>query len=173
MSVAEWQKDATPSNETVRVCFDRSLISELEEAQAALKAAKKGMLEAPAELENHVQELAKKVEGKTREFVFSSIGRRAWRKLLSEHPPTDEQKDTIKDAFGNSIDNNPETFPVAAMVATCSSPGLTQDEAQWIADELPEAVYLRFWSAVLAANVHGGDEKKAVATAAAQPTDER
>lgn len=177
MSLTEWKTEASPSTQTVEVCFDRTLVSELEEAQARLQAAKKtagGMLEAPAELENHVAELAKKVEEKTRTFIFSSIGRRAWRKLLSEHPPTDEQKEnTPPDVFGNRIDNNPETFPVAAMVATCTSPGLTQEEAQWIADELPEAVYMRFWNAVLQANVLGGDEKKAVATAAAPVSDER
>jgi hypothetical protein len=131
------------------------------------------MIAEPPELRAHVTELAEKVKAKTRVFVFSSIGRRAWRKLMSEHPPTDDQKDTIRDRFGNSVDHNPETFPVAAMVATCTSPGLTEDEAQWIADELPEAVFLRFWNAVLTANLVGGDEKKALVIAAAPPSDER
>ena len=162
MPLSEWQKDASPSIQKVEVCFDRQLVSELEEAQARLVAESKGKLEPPTELENHVSELGKQVEAKTRTFVFASIGRRKWRELLGEHPPTKEQ---LKE--DPNLDNNPETFPQAAMVACCTDPGLTTEEADWIAAELPEMVFLRFWNAVLKANVLGGDEKKAVATAAA------
>lgn len=164
MSLSEWQKDASPHSKKVEVCFDRALVAELEEAEAALKEASRGMLEPPPDLENHVAELAKQVQAKTREFTFTGIGRRKWRELLSEHPPTEEQLEKM-----GRMDHNPETFPVAAMVATCTSPGLTEKEAQWLADEMPEGVFDRLWAAVLSTNLLGGDEKKAVATAVAKP----
>lgn len=161
MSLSDWQEEATPYVDKVHVCFDRALVAELEEAQARLAQESKGQLESPPELENHVAELSKKVEAKTRTFVFSSIGKGAWRKLLADHPPTEAQLKADP-----SLDNNPETFPQAAMVACCTEPGMTVEQANWIATELPEMVFLRFWNAVLRCNVLGGDEKKAVTAAA-------
>lgn len=153
----EWKKEATPHHESVPLCFDRELLAELEEAEAA-RAEYAGMLQAPAELQERIADLSKEVEKKTRVLTFRSIGRRKWRELLAEHPPTKQQG-----ALG--ADHNPETFPPAAMAATCSEPGLSLEQATWIFEELPTGVVDRVWAAVLGANLIGGDEKKAVATA--------
>lgn len=157
-----WQDQAKPFKATVDVCADGELVAELDAAWARLEKEKEGQLEPPSELEAHVAALSKKVEEKTRTFVFQSIGRREWRKLSSEHPPTDEQK-----ALEPELDHNPDTFPPAALAASCSEPRLTDEDAQWLCDVLPDGEFFRIWSAVLSANLIGGDAKKAVATAAA------
>lgn len=160
--VDSWLSETSPHTVTEHVCFDRSLVGELEEAQDQLTRQSRGMLEPPAELVERVESLKSKVQEKTRKFVFVSIGRTSWRKLLSENPPTQEQLDE----FGRGLDHNPEEFPFAALAATCKEPGLTVDQAKKLADVLPVGVFDRLWGACLSANVMGGDEKKAVGTAA-------
>lgn len=157
-----WKAQAKPFTASVDVCADGQLVAELDAASQRLEEESRGRLEAPKELEAHVAALSKKVEAKTRTFVFRSIGRREWRKLSSEHPPTDEQKDQEPE-----LDHNPDTFPPAAIAASCMEPKLTLDDAAWLCDELPDGEFFRIWQAVLSANLIGGDAKKAVATAAA------
>ena len=157
-----WLSETSPHTVTEYVCFDRSLVGELEEAQDQLARQSRGMLEPPAELEERVKELKVQVAEKTRKFVFVSIGRTAWRQLLSENPPTQEQLDEL----GRNLDHNPEEFPFAAMSKTCKEPGLTVDDARKLSDILPVGVFDRLWTACLAANISGGDEKKAVGTVA-------
>lgn len=158
----EFREQAKPFTASVDVCADGALVAELEEARAELEAQHQGMLQAPKELEARVEKLAKEVDKKTRTFVFQSIGRRAWRKMLSEHPPTKEHL-----AMEPELDFNPDTFPAVAFRRSCISPELTQDDAEWLAGDLPEGEFTRVWGALLRANVVGGDAKKAVATAAA------
>ena len=159
----EWRGKVKPYTAAVDICADGALVAELEAAERRLEEERQnGMLEVPKELEAHVQKLAKKVAAETRTFTFQSIGRRAWRALMSDHPPTDQQREQEPD-----LDHNPETFPVAAILASCVEPRLSQEDAEWLADELPEGEFLRVWGALLRANVVGGDAKKAVATAEA------
>lgn len=154
-----WLEAATSYEQTVDVCLDGKLVADLEQAESQLREASQGMLEPPADLEQRVQDLAKRVQVKTRSFTFRSIGRRAWRKLHSEHPPTESDR-------SQGADFNTETFPVAAMVASCVEPGLTPAQAEKLTAILPEGEFDRLWGAVLLANLVGADAKKAVATAA-------
>lgn len=155
-----WLDESSPHTVTEYVCFDRSLVGELEEAQSQLTRQSMGMLEVPAELEKRVEKLKAQVAEKTKTFVFVSIGRTAWRKILSEHPPTPEQIEE----YGRHQDHNPEEFPFAAMAASCKEPGLTTDQAKKLAEVLPVGVFDRLWGACLSCNLTGGDEKKAVGT---------
>lgn len=161
--VAKWQEEATPHSVPVEVCFDRGLVAELEEVLRLHKQAAAGMMEAPPDLDGKVEELQRLVAEKTHTFRFSAIGRGPWRDLEAEHPPTDEQRAE----FGDDLKWNPETFPEAALVATCTDPGLSPEEAHWLATKLPEFVWDRVWAACLATNIHGGDEKKALSTVVA------
>jgi hypothetical protein len=159
---ADWQKEATPHVAKASVCFDRALVAEYEEAVRDLDRATKGtseMLDGPrTELANRVADLEKAVQSKTRELVFRSIGRRAWKRLLADHPPTKQPED-MKAGY------NLETFVPAAMAASCVSPGLTLEQADWIMAELPDAVMGEIVDACFTANLEGGDVKKAAATA--------
>lgn len=149
-----WKAEASRLRTFEDVCFDRALLFELEQAEADAKK-EPGMLDSGGP---PVQELRDEIKAKTRRFVFESIGKRAWRDLLAEHPPTKEQRASL----GMALDHNPDTFPPAAMAATCVEPGMTAEQAQWFYDEFPIGVVERVWNAVLLANVIGGDEKKVV-----------
>lgn len=159
-----WKQEATRHRVTASVCFDRALVAEFEEAVHALDEAtrdsKQMLAGIPVELENRVADLEKQIEGKTRELVFESIGRRAWKRLIADHPPT-QDADDVRAGY------NLETFVPAALARSCVEPGLTLEQAEWIITELPDAVYGAIVEACFRANLQGGDEKKAAATAAA------
>lgn len=158
-----WKQEATPHRAKAEVCFDRALIAEYEEAVAQLEEETRGNVEmltgAPAELANRVAELEKDIQAKTRELVFESIGRRKWKELVADHPPTDAAED-------QRAGYNMETFVPAALAASCTEPGLTEKQADWIVAELPDAVMGEIVEACFKANLVGGDVKKAAATVA-------
>jgi hypothetical protein len=153
-----WAK-RTKDRGDVRVCFDRALLYELEELEGRLADAKRdadGMLGSQVpELTTQRDELRRKAKDSSTRFVFESIGRRRWRDLMAEHPPTDEQIQEAK-KYDQDLDFNPETFPAAAMAAACVEPGISVEQAQEMMDELPEGVGNRIWVACLRANVTGG-----------------
>lgn len=70
------------------------------------------------------------------EVVIRSIGRGRWEKLKEAHPPTDAQKAKAKEQAGEEmvLEFNPETFPIAAIAASCESPKLTEDDVRAIWD---------------------------------------
>lgn len=150
----------TRDRAATRVCFDRKLVSQLEQVEDALNEAEKlrgpmlGDDKVPA-LRKQAEKLRKQVSEKSDSLVFESIGRRAWDSFKAEYPPTDEQ---IKDARekGGMVTFNPETFPPAAMVRTCVEPEwFDEDDARVICEELPFGRFLRVWDAVLTANESG------------------
>lgn len=153
---ASWQKEFTRDRVEARVCFNRALLAELDQAEKALAAipdSDSKMLEGNpdrAKAEKRVQTLRQQI-GKSRKTLwFESIGTREWRKLLGEHPPTDEQKEATP-----TLDHNPETFPVAALVRSCVDPGLSLEQAKWLMEELSVAETDKVWTACLAANITG------------------
>jgi hypothetical protein len=79
---------------------------------------------------------------------------------LGLHPPTAEQREQ----FGAILDHNPETFPAAALAASCVEPGLSPEQAKWIVDELPVGVVDRIWATCLSANVTGSTDPFAAAS---------
>lgn len=163
---SSWQQDATPYTCEANVCLDRQLVARFEAAARELDRATRGpnesssMLEPPVELVERVAALEAELASKTRTFVFEAIGPRRWKKLVSEHPPGDDPGDK-KAGF------NVETFVPEALVATCTKPGLTRAQADWLVNEQDEGVIAQIVGACFDANLQGGDPKKAAATAAA------
>ncbi len=153
---ADYQQEATRPRKTVPVCFDRALLSELEEAEGRLRELKEpgmlGQAEEVSALQGRVDQLRAEAKEKSRSIVFEGMGRKAWSDLLAEHPPLAEHK--LR--FGKLLDHNPETFPAAAMAASCVEPGLTLEQAQWICDELPLGIVAKVWGGCLSVNVQGG-----------------
>lgn len=152
-SFAEWQSEATRDRAQVSVCFDRALLSELEAAEAELvQVPVTGTLgDERTALTAHVDQLKETIREKSRVLVFEGIGRKAWRDIQAEHPPTEAQRKE----YGAFLDHDPESFPAAAMAASCLEPGLSVEEAQWLCDEMPVSVVDRVWSTCLRANVTG------------------
>lgn len=156
----EYRQETTKDRKTIRVCFDRALLSDLEDAERELKERQTGNETAggkmlsdaeTTKLKKRVETLKSKVKEKARPFIFESIGRRRWQDLVGEHPPTDANKEE----FGESIDFNPDTFPAAAISRSCIDPGMTVEEAQWFLDEFPLNVGQRVFEAALRVNREG------------------
>jgi hypothetical protein len=181
MAITEWLKEATPDRAVVGVCLDRELLSDLQAAEKELTEAKaqdegQEMLGEPSEskarieaLSGRVEELRKEAEAKTRTLVFESIGRRRWADLLSEHPPSKEDKQQ----FGEEIDHNPATFPIHALAASCTEPGMTVEEAEELQDFLPVAVWTRLVAACFSVNIVGSRDPFGNGFAAALPSGPR
>lgn len=72
------------------------------------------------------EEAERAVVEATSHIVFHSLGRPAYDALLSEHPPTKEQKE----ALGLDLDHNPQTFPLALIAACAAEPRLTVEQIE-------------------------------------------
>jgi len=152
---------ATRDRASVRVCFDRALVSELERVEDALRDADKerqGLLGAEdlLALKKRSENLRNDINEKSTTIVFESIGRTRWESFMSEHPPTDEQVKESDETKQTRPRFNPETFPVAAMVKSCVEPeGFDEDDARYICTELPVWKFVKVFDAVLNANEYG------------------
>jgi hypothetical protein len=133
------------------------LDSELE-AERALDATENRDPVAPG-LANRLLELEAEIEAAKRDFRFRSIGKKAWADLLSEHPPTKDQ------AKANTrIDHNPETFPLAAIAASCVDPVMTVEQVDKLEQLLTIGQFETLWGACIDANIGGGvDRPKSLA----------
>lgn len=158
-----WKNDATPHFAEAEVCFDRALVARYEKAARELANATletDGMLEgASREIEERVAQLEQELQEKTRTLRFESIGGRAWKELLADHPPTDDPRD-------KQAGYNIETFVPDALSKSCTSPGLSVEDARWIIETMPEGVTGDVVRACFDANLEGGNPKKAAATVA-------
>lgn len=164
----------------VEVCFDRSLLHELQVREQSLEEINRevekldgildrGMLgqdetkakvaakkAESADVQAEIDDLRAHVKKASVVLTFESIGRRAWRKLESEHPPTKEQMDLLK-GTDMVARHNVDTFPVAAMLATCvEPPSFDEEDARVICEDFSEGAFDRVWSACLTANILGG-----------------
>lgn len=163
--MAEWTledfaKAHKPARATARVGFRQDLWDRHAALEADLAAAIRDDTsenrdpEAPAVAEA-IEALEAEIVAGEVPFVFQSIGRQAWTKLLAEHPPTDEHRDL-------GSDHNPETFPPAALAASSVEPKMSVETATGMFDELNLSQWNRLWSAVLTANLGGGESPKSV-----------
>lgn len=149
-SMAEVRQEHTPAVASASVCLDGALLAEIEQAEAELEEAKgndNGSIDSGTNgLADRVLELHDLAKAKERRFTFASIGARRWSDLLSDHPPTKEQRK-------EGLDHDPDPFSRAAMAASAATPTLTTDDLEWMSDNLSLGQYRRLWTACLAANV--------------------
>lgn len=171
MSLGEWLEESTPDRREVTVCFDRRLVSQLVAAKAAseeARAGNAGMLgnEEYLALKDQVESLEEQVREKSRLLVFEGIGWGSWRDLVAKHPPQHDQAETFMRAvklgfMPHAVENiayDAEGFVPAAISASCVEPGITLPEASTMLRKAPPGVIERVWSAVLEANLAGGDD---------------
>lgn len=128
------------------------------ESDSAAKAGEgmddAGVLTAPA-IAQKIVDLEAEIDEAKRPFVFHKVGHRAWRDLLADHPPTKEQK-----ADYRGIDHNPETFPAAAIAASCASPKMTLEQVLQFEQVMSEAQWAVLWAKCLEANAGNSDTPK-------------
>jgi len=173
MTLSDWLDESTPDRREVVVCFDRRLVSELVQAKEELEAIENDdarpepMLgDGVLDVRSRIDELSSRVLGKSRTFVFEGLGWGAWRDLMAKHPPAEEQSSVFRQAvqlgfMPHAVENvtyNAETFIPAALAASCIEPGMTKHEASTLLRKAPPGVIERIWSAVLDANLSGGDD---------------
>lgn len=89
-----------------------------------------------------------------REFRFRSIGRRAWRDLLAQHPPSKEDR-------LDRLDYNPLTFPVAAVAASCVSPRMSLEQATKLEALTDLTEFGKLSAAAFEVNIGGNSNPKA------------
>lgn len=97
-----------------------------------------------------ILEIEDEMAAKSVTFRFRSIGHRAWADLLRKHPPTRDQLAKRRD-----MDHNPETFPYAAIAASCIEPVMTVDEVKRLeaSPAFDVQAWNQLWGACLEANV--------------------
>lgn len=154
--------EITAREKTVRILLRQDLIAEHARLDDELVAAAK--VDAtenrdpvgPA-LAERILELEAEIEAAKRLFRFRAVGKKAWADLIAQHPPTPEQ---LK-GHGR-LDHNPETFPVAAIAASCIGPKMTVEQVAKLELELNLAQFEILWSGCLDANVGGSDSPKSL-----------
>lgn len=163
--MAEWTLDDfaaahKPARATARVGFRQDLWDRHARLEAELSDAIRGDSTenrdplAPGVVDQ-IEALEAEIRAGEQEFTFESIGRQAWTKLLAEHPPSAEHRDL-------GSDHNPETFPPAAVAASSAEPKVSVETATEMFNRLNIAQWTRIWSAVLTANLGGGESPKSV-----------
>lgn len=143
-----------PRIERVSACPRNDLVSELEQVERQLQAVREsGSIAAgPGNVYTERDRLRREIAEAQVEFVFESVSHREWSDLLGKHQPTPQQRQQSP-----TLDHNPETFPLAAIVACLVSPREDTPEAtegaiRRIFEEWPPGETEQIWKACLTAN---------------------
>jgi hypothetical protein len=103
-------------------------------------------------LAGDIQQAEDDLRAATVDWTFAGVGRKAWSDLVASHPPTREQVEM----FGIRLRWNPDTFPAAAIAASCVAPeGVTVEHVQALEEATTEAEWTDVWNAVLTVNLEG------------------
>lgn len=160
-----------------RILLDQTLGAEHERLDAELQAAVKtsgSITDSPLAAAEALQAFEADVADQEMVLVFESIGHGAWTDLIATHPPTREQLKANK-----GLDHNPETFPIAAVVASCvetrnpDGTGLDVETATFLFVDLEEAEWLKVWTACLDANLGASERPKSQAASVVLAMSER
>jgi hypothetical protein len=154
-----------PRRESTRVLFDQSLVARhraaTERHMRSFEASdavddEPIATDALVDLPNELAAIEVAIEAAEVEFVFQSMGRGRWLRLIAEHPAGPEDR---RDGWEYAR----ETFIPAALAATCVSHDLTFDDARWLAEELDMGEFHRLWQACHTANAGEAMRPKSVA----------
>lgn len=171
-SFAAWREEASPEEASVKVCFDRQLYRRFTEAterldRVRLSGSGQSKMDGDDDLDEAAQAVVDAEAALTaaeRTLTFRQIGKRRWRKLVEQHPPTEKQK---KEQPRAELD--PETFWPAALAESCIDPDdLDVDGAVWMRDGdddwpgLPDGQWERLLATVQRLHVEGSDLPKSV-----------
>lgn len=122
---ATYRKVALPTDSDLAERYQRAK-AELAQAELQLKMVPNDAKEAQRGLEGDVEEkqeraeqLRKELEETLARFEVRSIGPKAYDKLVSEHPPTQEQRRQAKKDGSGPLLWNEDTFQDALIAATC------------------------------------------------------
>lgn len=94
-------------------------------------------------------------EAATQIYTIQSIGRAAYRELIAEHAPREEDHQAQREDTGNEqalARWNNDTFPPALILACCADPVLTESDVEEMWAEWNDAEVISLFSAALAVN---------------------
>lgn len=155
-----------PARKTVAVCLDGTIAGQLEELQAEyMSHANEGLAPAQEAQDTlaHIKALQAEAAEATHDFVMEAVSASAWRQLMVEHPPPEGDNE------GYVWDT--ETFPPAAIAASCVDPKMTEDDARALFERLSNGQFVGLFHAALDVNNGAGlIPKFAPATSAAPST---
>lgn len=159
---------------TARVLLRQDLVARHAELESQLVDAKARDLlhnerDAAPALAREIEALQAEMDAARVEFRFRNIGRKAWADLLAKHPPTPQQvKADRRTTF------NPETFPIAAIAASCDRPsGVDEKAVERLEASLSDAQFSQLWNACVDANLGGADLPKSLMAGAILRANER
>jgi hypothetical protein len=134
-----------------KVCMKGNLVAEHAELDAQLNAAHKRARDSMhdkevSRLRRAIADIEKRIAESERTFWFHGVGYRAWQDLKRKYPPTKEQREQ------QGLDLNLETFVVPAIAASAVQPEMSLEQANSLAEILPEGEIQKLFRAVLQAN---------------------
>lgn len=161
---AAWMEEATPDEVSVGVCFNRRLYREFYDAIEATRDPDydDGLLD-DEPIEERIVHLQEQVRAAEKQLVFRCLPMGQWKKLADQHPPTAQQRKADPQA-----EVNEDTFWQVAMAASCVSPGLTVEQADWMRENLPRQKWMEIVQACQRANVGGSEIPKSVSSIVAR-----
>ena len=146
---------------TVRVLLRQDFVARHAELEAELAAAiardatSNAKDQAPG-IAQQITDLQDEMEAAKVEFKFANIGKKAWADLLAQHPPKKEHKEL-------RADHNPETFPIAAIAASCRTPEMDEAAVRRLEAAMTDAQFTSLWKACIDANMGGVESPKSMA----------
>lgn len=159
--LAEAEDPAYVRVATVKVLLRQDLVTrhaqlEGELAAAIARDAKTNDPDRAPDIAQQIDDLQGEMEAAKVEFRFRNIGRKAWADLLAAHPPEKQHKEL-------KTDHNPETFPIAAIAASCSEPaGVDEGAVRRLEAALTDSQFTSLWRACIDANLGGVDVPKSL-----------
>lgn len=159
LTAADIDQRYQPTKVRATICLDADLVLEIArltedmEREKAIDDSTNRTPIAPG-IANRILELRAQAKDSEVEFVFASIGRRAYTDLGRAHPPTAEQQKEADEAGLGTLAWNPDTFQPALLAAACESPTGTTP-AWWLTkyDAWGLGQIQRLWRACLAAQM--------------------
>jgi len=158
-----------PVRKTVWVAGDSELADEVAELETSLSreesvanvlppesSRREAVLQTIKEKQKLLETKKAELESTAIKFVFQSIGRKRYEALLEANPPTDAQIEEQKKVDPKqSLEFNPETFPIALIIESLVEPDVDRDELRhWIlnGEEWNTAEFMTLFMAALEAN---------------------
>jgi hypothetical protein len=151
-----------PITQRVTLCLDSEVADKFNELSVQVQLIEQQVLdrstpELRRQLEDkqaELEEMQPSVEEASCTFVFKSLGRVEFEKLLDEYPPTKEQREAARKK-GEDIPNfNVDTFPPVLVAACMIEPELSLDDVKslWSDDNWNTAELTSLWLAAFNAN---------------------
>jgi hypothetical protein len=127
-----------PVTKTVRICLNSELSQALSEVEAELQMAEVEAQELPSEeTARHLEEVKAHHEAaraaateQSVKFVFRSIGRKTYERLVRENPPTEQQREEakVRGDDPDDLDWDSDRFPPILVAATLVDPEFTEEQ---------------------------------------------